>query len=145
MSEATPQVAAAAGLRFERRRIFWWKTAYLTVVTLAFVPILLSQHAMAAAWYVGGLAIIHLASLIVFAIGVRREDIAPSRRGFYSRMLGLALAIGLLYLASKGLHNEAGALLFWGSLFAIWFIHTAALALLHIRGPGEHDGACPFV
>ncbi len=146
MTEAASQVnPTQAGFRFERRHIFWWKTAYLTVVTIAFIPILLSKHEMAATWYVVGLVVIHLASLVVFAVGVRREDVAPSKRGFYTRLLGLAAAIGLLYLASQGLRTEAGALIFWGSLFAIWFIHTAALALLHIRGPREGDGACPFV
>ncbi|MGB0652478.1 MAG: hypothetical protein ACPGQL_04695 [Thermoplasmatota archaeon] len=136
--------AAGSGVVFHNRRTFWFKTAYLSVVTVAFIPVLFWKHDLAATVYVAALAAIHLVSLAVFAVGVKRHHIAPTTRGFVSRIIGLVAATGLLYLASKGLQTEAGSAIFWGSLVAIWVVHTAALALLHIRGARE-EAACPFV
>ena len=58
--------------------------------------------------------------------------------------MGIAFLVGLLYLASKGLQTSAQDFVFWGSLFAIWALHTLGLALLHVRGARE-NAVCPFV
>lgn len=134
---------ATSRLRFRKRRQFAWKTAVLFATTAALVPILLYRSEVAATVYVAYLVVIHVVGLAVFAWGVRKEDIAPTKRGLYGRLAGLAFAIALLALAEKGLRTDTGAQLFWWSLFGIWAIHTAGLALLHLRGRGE-DKACPF-
>lgn len=134
---------SGSALVFHSRRKFWAKASTLAVATVALIPILLLQHELAATLYVAFLVVVHLAGLVIFSLGVRRHDIAPTRRGLRNRIIGLATAVGLLYLASKGLHTEIGSTLFWASLFAIWLIHTAALMMLHLRGRAE-QAACPF-
>lgn len=129
---------------FAKQRQFLWKTALLAVTTLALIPILLYKSELAAVIYVVFLLVVHVAGLAVFLIGVRREDIAPSRRGLWLRLAGIAAAVLLLGLAAEGLRNEIRSAVFWASLFAIWGLHTAALSLLHIRGRPVAD-ACPFV
>ena len=91
------------------------------------------------------LVVIHVDGLAIIAVGVKRTHIAPDRRGLAIRLVGIGFLIALLYIASKGLQTSAEDLLFWGSLFAIWALHTLGLALLHIRSGRETAAACPFV
>jgi hypothetical protein len=141
---ATTRAAPAEPrVRFRKPRLFAWKTLVLFVTTIALVPILLYKSEMAARLYIVYLIVIHIVGLVTFAYGVKREDIAPTRRGLHGRLAGLAFAIGLLFLAEKGLRTDTGGTIFWWSLFGIWAIHTAGLALLHLRGSKE-DQACPF-
>lgn len=132
----------APRFRFNKVRQYWFKVALLSLFTVALVPILLMKHELAATLYLIFLAVVHVGGLWVFARGVSREDVAPSLWGFWGRMIGIAFAIVLLYLVSKGLQDATAGLIFWGSLFAIWAIHTVALALLHIRG--RNETVCPF-
>lgn len=131
-------------LVFTDRRTFWWKTALLAATTVALIPILLWQDALAATIYLWALVVVHVAGVVVVAIGVRRHQIAPDGRGLAIRLAAIAVLVGLLYLASKGLDTEVGGAVFWASLFAIWALHTLGLALLHFRS-GREQLACPFV
>lgn len=137
--------ATAPRITFERRGQFAWKTALLLATTVALIPILLLKSAWAAQVYLWVLVVVHVAGLAIIGIGVKRTHIAPDRRGLVIRLVGIAILVGLLYLASKGLQTSAQDFLFWGSLFAIWALHTLGLALLHIRGGRETAAACPFV
>ena len=137
--------AGARRITFERRGQFAWKTALLLATTVALIPILLLKSAWAAQVYLIVLVVVHVVGLGIIAVGVKRTHIAPDRRGLVIRLVGIALLIGLLYLASKGLQTSAQDFLFWGSLFAIWALHTVGLALLHIRSGREMTAACPFV
>ena len=128
---------------FEQRRRFLWKTVLLAATTIALIPILLAKSAWAATVYLWALVVVHVAGLFIVAIGVRRRDIAPDRRGLYIRLAAIACLVALLYLASKGLRTTTQDFLFWGSLFAIWLLHTLGLALLHVKG--RREAACPFV
>jgi hypothetical protein len=128
---------------FGNRRRFWWKTALLAVTTVALAPILLWKDLLAAQVYLVALAVVHVAGIAVITVGARRQDIAPDRRGLWIRLVGIAVLVALLWLAAKGLKSEASGMVFWGSLFAIWALHTAGLALLHLRGRRERQ-ACPF-
>jgi hypothetical protein len=139
-----PATGPALALEFHSRRKFWWKTSFLAAATIALIPILLSQHELAALIYIAFLVVIHVVGLVIFAIGVKREDIAPTRRGLWNRITGIVVAVVLLYMVSKGLQTPAESWIFWTSLFLIWFIHTAALLMLHLRGRGERRSACPF-
>lgn len=139
-----PAPGAVSGLHFERRRTFWWKTALLAATTVALVPILLWKQVMAAQVYLVALVLVHVAGIVVIAVGVKRSHIAPDRRGLVIRVVGIAALIGLLALAARGLRSSAADLVFWGSLFAIWALHTLGLALLHVRS-GREVAACPFV
>ncbi len=130
-------------LEFHSRAKFWWKTGLLLLTFVALIPILLYQSVLGAKVYLWFLGIVHIIGTAVFVIGVRKEDIAPTARGFWGRVAGLVTIGLLIYLASKGLQTEFGSLLFWGSLFAVWAIHTLGLLLLHLRG--RHDKNCPFV
>lgn len=136
--------AAAPRMTFERRGQFVWKTALLLATTVALIPILLLKHAWAAQVYLVILVAIHVVGLGIIAIGVKRTHIAPDRRGLVIRLVGIAFLIALLYVASKGLRTSTEDFLFWGSLFAIWALHTVGLALLHVRS-GREAAACPFV
>jgi hypothetical protein len=136
--------AATPRITFERRGQFAWKTALLLATTVALIPILLLKSAWAAQVYLVVLVVVHVIGLAIIAIGVKRTHIAPDRRGLVIRLVGIGFLVGLLYLASKGLQTSAQDLLFWGSLFAIWALHTLGLALLHIRS-GREAAACPFV
>jgi O-antigen/teichoic acid export membrane protein len=131
-------------MSFERRGQFAWKVALLLGTTVALIPILLSKNQMAATVYLWVLVAVHLAGLAIIAVGVKRHHIAPDGRGLAIRLVGIAILVGLLYLASKGLDGSVEGFVFWGSLFAIWALHTAGLALLHIRS-GREAAACPFV
>lgn len=130
-------------LAFGNRRTFYWKTGLLAATTLALAPILLWQHAMAAQVYLVALVVVHVAGLAVIAVGAKRQDIAPGLRGFLIRLAGILALVALLGLAANGLTGTTGTV-FWSSLFAIWALHTAGLALLHLRGRRELQ-ACPFV
>ena len=131
-------------LTFERRGQFAWKVGLLLATTIALVPILLSKNEMAARAYLWILVAIHVVGLAIIGIGVKRHHIAPDTRGLAIRLVGIAVLTSLLYLASKGLQGSVEGTLFWGSLFAIWALHTLGLALLHVRGRRE-AAACPFV
>ncbi len=133
-----------AKMTFERRGQFAWKVALLALTTVALIPILLMKDEVFAKLYLWVLVGIHLVGLLIIGIGVKRTHIAPDKRGLAIRLVGIALLIGLLYLASKGLKTSTEGIVFWGSLFAIWLLHTAGLALLHIRGARE-NAVCPFV
>jgi hypothetical protein len=136
--------AATPSMTFERRGQFAWKTALLLATTLALIPILLLKHTWAAQAYLVILVAIHIVGLAIIAVGVKRTHIAPDTRGLVIRLVGIAFLVALLYIASKGLQTSAQDMLFWGSLFAIWALHTLGLALLHIRS-GREAAACPFV
>jgi len=136
--------AAAPRITFERRSQFAWKTALLLATTVALIPILLLKSQWAAQAYLVVLVAVHLVGLAIIAVGVKRTHIAPDRRGLAIRLVGIGFLVSLLYLASKGLQTSAEDLLFWGSLFAIWALHTLGLALLHVRS-GREAAACPFV
>lgn len=136
--------ATAPRMTFERRGQFAWKVALLAGTTIALIPILLLKNEWAAQVYLWALVAVHVLGVAIIGIGVRRHHIAPDTRGLLIRLVAIGLLVGLLYLASKGLQSSVEGLLFWGSLFAIWFLHTAGLALLHIRGKRE-NAACPFV
>jgi hypothetical protein len=136
---------AARRITFERRGQFAWKSALLLATTVALIPILLLKHAWAAQVYLVILVVIHLVGLAIIGIGVKRTHIAPDRRGLVIRLVGIAFLVALLYVASKGLQTSTEDLLFWGSLFAIWALHTVGLALLHVRSGRETAAACPFV
>lgn len=129
---------------FHSRAKFWWKMGLLLVTFLALIPILLYQHVLGAKVYLWFLALVHVIGTAVFLVGVRKQDIAPTRRGLWGRVVGLVTIGALIYLASQGLQTEFGTALFWWSLFAVWAIHTLGLLLLHLRGRAE-DKACPFV
>ena len=136
--------AATPRLTFERRGQFAWKVGLLAATTIALIPILLLKNEWAAQVYLWILVAVHVAGLFIIGIGVKRHHIAPDTRGLVIRLVAIVLLVSLLYLASQGLQTSAEGLLFWGSLFAIWFLHTAGLALLHIRGKRENT-MCPFV
>ena len=131
-------------MTFERRGTFAWKVALLAATTIALIPILLAKDELAATIYLWVLVGVHVLGLVIIGVGVKRHHIAPDKRGLYSRLAAITLLIALLYLASKGLRTAIEGWLFWGSLFAIWALHTAGLALLHIRGKRE-NAMCPFV
>jgi hypothetical protein len=143
--EGTGTGAAAPRMTFERRGQFAWKSVLLLATTVALIPILLLEHAWAAQIYLIVLVVIHVVGLAIIGIGVKRTHIAPDRRGLVIRLIGIAFLVGLLFVASKGLQTSAEDILFWGSLFAIWALHTLGLALLHIRSGRETASACPFV
>ncbi len=130
------------------RALFLWKTALLLVTTIALIPILAWQHEYAATAYVAFLVIVHVLGLGIFAWGVRKHHIAPSRRGLVVRIVGLVVLTGLLLLASKGLSKDLTSAIFWISLTAIWLLHTVGVAMLHLRRrPAEQAppaGLCPF-
>jgi hypothetical protein len=134
----------APRLSFQRRGQFWLKTTLLLATTLALIPILLWKDVLAAKVYLVALAVVHVAGLAVIAVGVKRHHIAPDRRGLVIRLVGIAFLLALLWVASKGLGTPTEDILFWGSLFAIWALHTAGLALLHVRS-GREASVCPFV
>jgi hypothetical protein len=134
---------AQARFTFHGRRQFVWKTVLLAATTLALVPILLSESVWAAQVYLWALVVIHVAGIGIVAYGVKRHHIAPDLRGLAIRVVAILILVGLLYLASQGLERPGSSFLFWGSLFAIWALHTLGLALLHIRGRREAS-ACPF-
>lgn len=138
MQTAGPRVT------FERRGQFAWKVGLLAATTIALIPILLLKNEWAAQAYLWILVIVHVAGLFIIGVGVKRSHIAPDTRGLVIRLVAIVLLVALLYLASKGLQTSAEGILFWGSLFAIWFLHTAGLALVHIRGKRE-NAMCPFV
>ena len=140
----TSGTAPATRMTFERRGQFVWKVAMLAVTTVALIPILLMKNEWAATVYLVALAIVHIAGVVVIVVGTKRHHIAPDARGLVIRLIAIAILVALLYLASKGLSTGTEGLLFWGSLFAIWLLHTAGLALLHIRGARE-NAVCPFV
>lgn len=131
-------------MTFERRGQFAWKVGLLAATTVALVPILLMKNEWAATIYLVALAIVHVAGLVVIVVGTKRHHIAPDTRGLAIRLVAIAILLALLYLASKGLSTSTEGYVFWGSLFAIWLLHTAGLALLHIRGARE-NAVCPFV
>ncbi len=135
---------AASRLVFTERRRFAWKTALLAATTLALVPVLLLKNTQWATWYLVALISVHVIGAVVIAIGVRRHDIAPDQRGLWIRLIGIAILVALLYMATKGLNGSFDSVVFWAALFAIWFLHTAGLALLHIK-TGREASACPFV
>jgi hypothetical protein len=128
---------------FEERRRFLWKAALLAATTIALIPILLSKDEWAARVYLIVLVVVHVAGIFIVAVGVRRRDIAPDRRGLAIRLVAIVILVGLLYLASQGLQTATQDLLFWGSLFLIWLLHTVGLALLHVKG--RREATCPFV
>jgi hypothetical protein len=136
--------AEGTRMTFERRGQFIWKVVLLAATTIALVPILLMKNEWAATIYLWALVIVHLLGIVVIAIGTKRHHIAPDMRGLVIRLVAIALLVGLLYLASKGLQSSTEGILFWGSLFTIWLLHTAGLALLHVRGARE-NAMCPFV
>ncbi len=139
------ETTGTEGPRFEfrHRARFIWKTSLLLITFVALIPILLYQDVLGAKVYLWFLIIVHVLGLGIFSWGVSRQDIAPSTWGFIGRLIGLVTVSALLFLASKGLGSEFGSLLFWGSLFSLWAIHTGGLVLLHLRG--RREAGCPFV
>ncbi|MES2153910.1 MAG: hypothetical protein V4510_02130 [bacterium] len=130
---------------FYQRRQFLLKTILIAVTTVAFIPILLYKSEMAAVIAVSLLIVAHIAGGIIIAIGVKRHQIAPDRRGMIIRLAGLTILVLLIWLAASGLKDhDLSSNVFWGALFAIWALHTAGLALLHLRSRREQS-VCPFV
>ena len=142
---AQPPTVEQSGRAFEFRKKaqFAWKVFTLLATFVALIPILYFQSELGAQVYLWFLVGVHILGLAVFLVGVKKEDIAPSKWGFYGRLIGLAVTGVLLFWAAKGLQTELGTAAFWWSLFLIWAIHTGGLALLHIRG--KHETTCPFV
>ncbi len=131
-------------LVFGERAKFWWKTTLLAMTTLLVVPILAWQHEAAATLYLAFLVAVHVAGIAVFAWGLRRDHLAPTRRGLWIRIGGLVFFVTMLAWVAKGLQAGLASWLFWVSLFGVWAVHTAALLLMHVRTRGE-IAACPFV
>jgi hypothetical protein len=126
-------------LEFAKPKEFAWKTALLAITTVAIAPVVLWKDALAAQVYLGALVVIHVGALVVFARGVQKKDIAPTPFGLFWRVTGLAVMIALL--ATIKLVPDSPW--FWPTLGAIWALHTAGLALLHVRAK---DGVgCPFI
>lgn len=126
-------------LTFAKPKQFAWKTALLAIVTVALAPVVLWRHELAAQVYLGALVVIHVGALVIFVRGVQRKDIAPSAFGLFWRATGLAVAVALL--ASLRLVPDSP--LFWPTLVGIWAVHTAGLALLHVRA--KEGAGCPFL
>lgn len=141
---ASPADVSRAGprLEFRHKARFVWKVSLLLVTFVALIPVLLYQHELGAKVYLWFLVGVHVVGLAVFSWGVSRHDIAPSTRGFVGRLAGLVAVAGLLYLLSQGLTDPASSLAFWGTLFAVWAVHSAGLLLLHLRG--RNETTCPF-
>jgi hypothetical protein len=137
------QAAGTGPVVFEHPRRFIWKTALLAATTIALIPILLAKDSWAATVYLVVLIVVHVAGIFIVAIGVRRRDIAPDRRGFVYRIIAIVCLVALLYLVSQGLRSATADYVFWGSLFLIWLLHTLGLVLLHVKG--RREAACPFV
>ncbi|MHB8633702.1 MAG: hypothetical protein ACYDBQ_07040 [Thermoplasmatota archaeon] len=138
------QAAGAASWVFGERRRFAWKTALLALATLSLVPILLFQARLWGGLYVAALALVHISGVAIIVVGTRKHQIAPDRRGLMIRLVGIGILVALLALAAKGVETPVGGAIFWGALFAIWALHTAGLALLHVKGRRE-AALCPFV
>ncbi len=128
---------------FRNKARFVWKTLTLLVTFLALIPILLFQHELGAEVYLWFLVLVHVIGLVVFSWGVAKEDVAPTKWGFMGRLIGLVSVGILLYFVSKGLNTDMGSLVFWGSLFGLWAIHSAGLLLFHLRG--REGSNCPFI
>jgi hypothetical protein len=136
---ATSPASWRGSVTFAHKQRFAWKSALLAALTLALAPVVLWKHALAAQLYLGLLVAIHVGALGVFIVRTRREDIAPSAFGLFWRAVGLAVAVALLTM----LRLVPDSPWFWPSLAGIWAVHSAGLALLHVRAV---DGAtCPFI
>lgn len=146
MAQQTEAPAEGPRFEFRKKAQFAWKVFTLLITFVALIPVLYFQDVLGAQVYLWFLVGVHLIGFVIFGIGVKKEDIAPSKWGFWGRMIGLATTVGLLYWASQHLGTDRDALqttAFWWTLFTIWAIHTGGLALLHIRG--RRETACPFV
>lgn len=137
------QEAGGPWFEFRHKAKFVWKAVTLFITFVALIPILLYQSELGATWYLWFLVIVHVIGIAVFAIGVAKEDIAPTKWGFIGRFIGLVSVGVLLYFVSKGLQSDVGSIVFWASLFGLWFVHTAGLLLVHLRG--RTGSGCPFV
>ncbi len=138
------ETAPTGWFEFRNKARFVWKAIVLFVTIAAFIPILLYQHDLGVKWYLGFLVGVHVLGLIVFGWGVKKEDIAPTKWGLIGRLIGLASVGILLYFVSKGVTDtDAGSIIFWSSLFALWAIHTGGLLLVHLRG--REGSNCPFI
>lgn len=127
------------------RRLFWFKAILLLVTTIALVPILLWQHILGAKFYLGFLVVVHVGGLVIFAKGLKRSHFGTTLRGTMIRVGGIAALVALLYLASKGLGQSLDSTVFWISLLAIWLLHTAGAAILHLMPERRSSSFCPFV
>lgn len=125
-------------LRIAAPKALAWKSVILLVTTLAFVPILLWQHELAASVYVGALVLVHVVGLGVLI--ARSGDWWKDKRALGWRLGGIALLTVLLAIVGKGLTGTTGGL-FWGTLGLVWVLHTAGAVLLHLRGEAR---SCPF-
>lgn len=128
-----------AELVFHKRTQFYWKIALLGVTTIALIPILYFEHELGAKVYLWFLVIVHLLGLVLVFWHVDKEDIAPDRRGLVGRTMGLITMGVLLYFVSKGIGTGLGSTIFWFAFFASWLIHTAGVALMHIRTHREES------
>ncbi|MGB1698267.1 MAG: hypothetical protein ACPHK8_07695 [Thermoplasmatota archaeon] len=122
-----------AELVFHKRTQFYWKIALLGITTVALIPILYFEHELGAKVYLWFLVIVHLLGLVLVFWHVDKEDIAPDRRGLIGRTMGLVTMGVLLYFISKGIGTGLGSTIFWLAFFASWLLHTAGVALMHIR------------
>ncbi len=126
-------------------RLFWIKAVILLVTTLALIPVLIAQSALGGAIYVGFLVAVHVIGLVVFAYGLRGSHFGTSLRGIAIRVGGLLVLTALLYMASKGLTSGFSSVVFWVSLTAIWALHTAGAAMLHLMPERRQaNSLCPF-
>lgn len=129
---------------FYQRRQFIVKSVLLALTTVALIPVLLLKDTPLAMVYIVALVLVHVIGIALVAIGVKRHQLAPDRRGLVIRLVGIAILLALLSLAAKGLTTDLTSFVFWGVLFAIWALHTAGLALLHFRSRREQS-VCPFI
>lgn len=127
-----------------QRTLFIGKSIFLLVTTLALIPVMMLQSALGGLIYVGFLVAVHVIGLAVFAYGLNAHNFGANRRGLIVRISGLVILTALLYLASKGLQAGLFSGVFWISLTAIWALHTAGAALLHLMPRRTSGSLCPF-
>jgi succinate-acetate transporter protein len=139
MPPLSGSIGLPLGLALAKPRQFAFKTLLLATTTLALAPVVLWKSALATQVYLGALVVIHVVALVIFARGVQRKDIAPTRFGLFWRVVGLAVMVALLTM----IRLVPDSPLFWPSLLGIWAVHTAGLSLLHLRA--QEGAKCPFL
>lgn len=144
-SDAVPSMdveAETPAFVFVERGIFVWKSLALAFATFAIAPVLLWKHALATQVYVATLAVVHLVALGIFVWRLRwGKQVNTSPAGLFWRAVGLVFFAGLLALVRM----DPGSVWFWGSVVLVWALHTAALALFHLKGTRTGRFGCPFL
>lgn len=122
-----------------RPKALAWKTALLALTTAAFVPVLLSKSAIAGGIYVALLVAVHAIGLVVI-VAANGKELWADKRGLAWRLVGIVFLSILLALVGKGLTTTTGTL-FWGTLIAVWALHSVGAVIFHIKGDPR---ACPI-